>query len=552
MVRRNLLVAGLAALTVMGVAMLLHQVHALDGIELKSIDARFAFRGPRKPTRAIVVVGIDGQTFSRLGLQWPFPRSQHAKMIEQLKHDGAKVIVYDVQFTEPTAPADGSRAAGHAAIEQDNVLIGAVHKAGNVVLATSEVGVHGEEMVFGGGGILDRIGARVGAAVFPPDSDGVDRRMFYSYRGLPTLGIVAAEAMRGGEPLTNLHKGQGAWIDFAGPAETVPEVSFASVLRHEVPASIFTDKTVVIGATASNLQDDHATPFGDSGLMSGPELTANSIATAADGFPLRSSGDYVTVLLIVGFGAFAPLAGLRFSPAWVIAFSIVIGALYVFLALLAFGAGTVLPLSDPLGALVLGCAGAVAVDALGERRRLQALKRELGPLRDEQSRFFISYRRGQSQWPANILNRALVERFGAPSVFMDRTAIRAGDLWRQEIEEAIAGCSVMLVLIGPDWLNARKSDTTRRLDDPEDLVRLEVKTGLEHVSIAVVPILHDGAIVPSREDLPDPLKPLVECQAIRFTGEDLDAEVDRLTDSIQDGRIRGYLRQQSLTTRSEA
>ena len=533
-----------------GIGLLLHQTHALEAIELKSVDARFAVRGTQKPTPAIVIVGIDPETFARLRLQWPFPRALHAKMIERLKRDGAKAIVYDVQFTEPTTPVDDSRSASVAATEQDDALIEAVRNAGNVVLATSEVGARGETLIFGGGGVLAKDRARAGAATVPPDADGVDRRMIFSYHGLRTLGIVGAEAGMGRVlPEDSLDRGR-SWIDFAGPAGTVPQVSFASVLHGEVPARTFAGKTVVVGATASNLQDVHATPVGGSGLMSGPELTANAIATAERGFPLRSSGSFVAILLIVVFGALSPVAGLRLPPGWVIVLSATVGAAYLFAVQLAFLEGSIVPLSEPLGALILGSVGAVAADSFGERRRLQALEYALGPLRGKRSQFFISYRRSQSQWPAKILNRALVERFGSASVFMDKTTIDAGDIWSEEIEEASAGCGVMLVLIGPGWLGVCKPDDTRRLDDPTDWVRREVTAGLGQVDCIVVPVLHDGAGVPDRDDLPDSLKPLVDCHAIDFTGEDMDREIERLIDSVQSGRIRGYMRQQSLVMRA--
>jgi CHASE2 domain-containing sensor protein len=538
--------------TAVGVALILHQTHALQAIELKSIDARFALRGPQKPSGDVVIVGIDPQTFSRLQLQWPFPRSIHARMIDRLKRDGAKVIVYDVQFTEPTTPVNGSPAAKQAAQGQDDALIDAVRSAGNVVLATSEVGAHGENAIFGGGGILARIGARAGAAVSPPSSDGVDRQMLFSFHGLRTLGIVAAEEANGRAIEASALGGSRAWIDFAGPAGTLPEVSFESALRGEISASVFAGKTVVVGATASNLQDVHATPLGNGGLMSGPELTGNAIITAVDGFPLRTSSGYVAVLLIFAFGALPPLAGLRLAPGWMLAASAVVGSVYALAAQLAFQAGSIIPLSDPLGALFLGCTGAVVADSLGERRRLQALKRAIGPLRGEGSEFFISYRRLQSRWPARALNDALVERFGSASVFMDRAAIDAGDIWPREIEAASAGCGVMLVLIGMGWLDVRKSDGTRRLDDPQDWVRREVTAGLGNARCVVVPVLLDGADMPRCEDLPEPLKLLAECNAITFTGEDLDAEIDRLIESVQGGRVREALRQQSDAIRSRA
>src|SRR5579871_3647348 len=96
------------------------------GLENGSIDLRFALRTPSRP-RDVVVVGVDDATFNQLRLQWPFPRRLDAEAINRLRADGARVIVYDVQFTEPTDTRD------------DNALYEAVSRAGNVVLATSEV-----------------------------------------------------------------------------------------------------------------------------------------------------------------------------------------------------------------------------------------------------------------------------------------------------------------------------------------------------------------------------------------------------------------------------
>src|SRR5690349_13542749 len=73
----------------------------LDRQESDTVDLRFALRGDHRPAD-VVVVGIDDVTFGDLGLRWPFPRGLHAEAIDRLREGGAKVIVYDVQFTEPS------------------------------------------------------------------------------------------------------------------------------------------------------------------------------------------------------------------------------------------------------------------------------------------------------------------------------------------------------------------------------------------------------------------------------------------------------------------
>src|ERR1700742_3258153 len=78
----------------------------MRALELQSVDARFSVRGTQERPDDIVVVGVDDVTFEELGVQWPFPRRLHARVIDQLREAGAKVVAYDVQFTEQTNPRD--------------------------------------------------------------------------------------------------------------------------------------------------------------------------------------------------------------------------------------------------------------------------------------------------------------------------------------------------------------------------------------------------------------------------------------------------------------
>src|ERR1700754_2320389 len=104
--RRQLRMVLLLAVAVVttGLGLLAHSSEWLHRTELDTVDMRFTIRGDEKPPSNLVVVGVDDDTFSDLGVQWPFPRSMHGKIIDRLKKDGAKVIAYDVQFTEQTDP----------------------------------------------------------------------------------------------------------------------------------------------------------------------------------------------------------------------------------------------------------------------------------------------------------------------------------------------------------------------------------------------------------------------------------------------------------------
>jgi glycerophosphoryl diester phosphodiesterase len=133
-----------------------------------------------------------------------------------------------------------------------------------------------------------------------------------------------------------------------------------------------------------------------------------------------------------------------------------------------------------------------------------------------QGRIFISYRRQETAWPARQLYEVLVERFGAESVFKDVDDIEPGDDFVERITEAVASCDVLLALIGNQWLTMTDVHGGRRLDNPEDFVRLELTAALSR-GVRVVPILVDGAVMPRAEQLPPDLVRLTRRQAVEIS-----------------------------------
>ena len=87
---------------------------------------------------------------------------------------------------------------------------------------------------------------------------------------------------------------------------------------------------------------------------------------------------------------------------------------------------------------------------------------------------FISYRRDDSQAWAGRLYDALRRTFGPTRVFRDIDTLEAGVDYAEAIEQWLAKSDVVLVVIGPRWLTAADPNGRRRLDDPDDLARLEV------------------------------------------------------------------------------
>jgi TonB family protein len=145
---------------------------------------------------------------------------------------------------------------------------------------------------------------------------------------------------------------------------------------------------------------------------------------------------------------------------------------------------------------------------------------------------FISYRRSDSQGEAGRLFDDLVKHFGDDTVFMDVAAIEAGRDFRRAIEEAVTKCGVLLVMIGPEWVDAKDERGTRRLNDSSDFVRIETASALKR-DVAVIPVLVRGAKMPSADQLPEDLKELVYRNCIELTHARWRSDVQLLLDSLR-------------------
>jgi hypothetical protein len=144
---------------------------------------------------------------------------------------------------------------------------------------------------------------------------------------------------------------------------------------------------------------------------------------------------------------------------------------------------------------------------------------------------FISYRRDDTAGYAGRLYDALSAHFGRDLVFIDVDSIRAGQNFVDVIDRWIASSSVVMVLIGKAWLNSA-GPHGRRLDDPHDFVRLEVASALRQ-KIPVIPVLVGGAKMPSADDLPAPLAPLAQINAIEIFDPLFRDSVRHLVDALQ-------------------
>ena len=348
-----------------GAGMLVWGLDAFRSAELDTVDARFSVRGTQTAPKQLVIVEVDGKTFSDLDEQWPFPRSIHADAIDRIARDRPRAIAYDIQFTEPTEPAE------------DEALIAAVEAAGpgRVVLGTTEVDARGRSNIFGDDALVREIGARPGSALALRDPAGVIRRYQRAPEGLTNFAVATAETARG-RPLDAGFPGEdgSAYIDFRGPPGTIETVSFSDVVRGRVRAGFFRDRIAIVGAGAPSLQDLHPTSTSGDELMTGAEVQANAIHTALAGNPLHDAPAVLDVLAILLLGLVAPFAALRLAPGWTLVLAAGVAAGFLGVAQLAFNAGLIVPVVPPLVALALAAVGTLAVHytlAAVERERVR-------------------------------------------------------------------------------------------------------------------------------------------------------------------------------------
>jgi TPR repeat protein len=114
---------------------------------------------------------------------------------------------------------------------------------------------------------------------------------------------------------------------------------------------------------------------------------------------------------------------------------------------------------------------------------------------------------------------------------MDVDSIKPGIDFVQTIEERVSACDVLVAVIGKRWLSAADGEGRRRLDNPEDFVRVEVGTALKR-NVRVIPVLVEGALMPPAGQLPEELKPLARRNALNVSHDRFRADSERLIDSV--------------------
>ena len=162
--------------------------------------------------------------------------------------------------------------------------------------------------------------------------------------------------------------------------------------------------------------------------------------------------------------------------------------------------------------------------------------RESSGTPDDEFRIVLNYRREDTSGHAGRLYDALAARFGDDHVFMDIDKIDPGEDFERVIDRAIDASDVFLALIGRDWLTVTDARGRSRLDNAADFVRMEIESALSR-DVRVIPVLLQGAEMPSPDDVPPSLRGLARRNAVELRDTSWRSDIERLAEALE--RIRG-------------
>jgi adenylate cyclase len=378
----TVIVTSLAALGLNG--------NVFAGFQRRATDALLP-SAPSDPH--VVVVGFDRKTIATPGLGNPLPRDKVAELVDQLKADGARVIGFDVTYSQENQEQ----------VAPDALLAKSITNAGNVVLAvkgTSGKQDHGVVKLDNVSGLaagLQGADFTVGHAQTNQDpTDGVNRSLplvvesadgtfipslslaaVMRYRGITGPPIVRPDGVQIGDRLVPTIGAKSLLLNFAERlSDPARVISAADVIAGTVPKKKIDGKIVLVGAVDSTLGDNRQAPVNKSTGIPGVLLHANAVNTMLTGTYLNPVSDSQTLLWVAAMTALIGTAVLLL-PLWMsVLFTMLVGAGYIVYAFTRFNSGHVLNFVYPSLAVIVAFIGALALRYFGEtrqRRRVTAL-----------------------------------------------------------------------------------------------------------------------------------------------------------------------------------
>ncbi len=314
-------------------------------IDNSAYDIAFDMRHPQPPSD-IVIVAIDDESLrpDRLG-RFPWPREAYAKLLDRTGE--AKVVAFDVFFSEPDADHPAADAALAKAIERHGRVVLAAYRRVKAEVSvedekTQVPGLPAYPAPSGGPGLLNAIqplnltppipifaasAAGIGYVDIEPDNDGIYRRVaplkagydgsIYPHFAVEIARVASAAAPERivsaipegqvfiGDKATYLNDEGKMLINYCGPTGTIPRYSFWDVITGSVSQDVFKGKIVLVGASAPGLYDIRPSPYRQANrFFLGVETNANTVNSLLHMPPLKdSSRALVWLLLALALGA---------------------------------------------------------------------------------------------------------------------------------------------------------------------------------------------------------------------------------------------------------
>jgi len=145
----------------------------------------------------------------------------------------------------------------------------------------------------------------------------------------------------------------------------------------------------------------------------------------------------------------------------------------------------------------------------------------------------LSYRRADSMAIVGRIFDRLADHCGAETVFMDIENIPFGTNFRNHIDNVLKDCALLIAVVGPQWV-APRPDGAPRIYERTDPVRMEIQTALRR-GILIVPVLVEGAKMPTKSELPRSLKQFALLNAVEVdSGRDFNVHMERLIRAAQE------------------
>jgi pterin-4a-carbinolamine dehydratase len=148
------------------------------------------------------------------------------------------------------------------------------------------------------------------------------------------------------------------------------------------------------------------------------------------------------------------------------------------------------------------------------------------------NKIFVNYRHSDAQHAAIAIAETLRGAFVDGEVFFDRTSIQGGEVWPKTIRSALENATVLVVIIGQDWLKACDQYARRKIDHPDDWVRQEIARAIER-GIVIVPVVLDNAQVPPTEALDKSLHLVAHSQIEQVRVDSWDSDLARLIERLE-------------------